>query len=528
MAWSDTSSGRYTPGDGASRSTIFRQDSTTLFSPLINNGTPQIYDSEEFVTLARQMEVSDLELQALRKQVVKERKLAMDLSKDLESAKEERDRLKRECDELMASRREKGNGWETEWENLRSVLEEVKQELEYEKTQNASLHLQLKKMQDSNSELMLEIRDLDEILQKKNSEASDDRCLDYTEKKQGKRFSYACRMEDNQESEIAEDDEQYALEELVKEPEIKVAISLEQKILDLNNEIEFYKKDREELEMQMEQLALDYEILKQENHDIMAKLEQTQLREQLRMQYECSAHVSTINELEAQVEKLEAELEKQAEDFEADLTVVASAKVEQEKRAIELEEDLRKAKWKNVNVAECLMEEVERISVLVFSMFDDNEKLAIQALAEASQLRLRNSELEELIKGSEVCYRSQIEEFENEVALGKGHIERLFGKLREKSEELDRQKRLMDEQHKSFSEEIRRLKAHIEPLENRENCICRQKNGRDDMGKSNRLLERNGRLGPDGVIKGFGNGILNIDVEKSSLNASSEKKQVFN
>ena len=50
-----------------------------------------------------------------------------------------------------------------------------------------------------------------------------------------------------------------------------------------------YRRDANELEMQMEQLAPDYEILKQENHDIAYKLEHSELQEQLKMQYECSS-----------------------------------------------------------------------------------------------------------------------------------------------------------------------------------------------------------------------------------------------
>ncbi|CAA6655623.1 unnamed protein product [Spirodela intermedia] len=553
-SWSDTSSGRYTPGDSTHRSTIFRQDSTSLLSPLGNTETPPRpmlsptdygddrrsnvewaassapngsgeegtgHSDESFrelknelVALARQVEVSELELQALRKQVVKERKLVVDLSKDLNSTREERDKFRRECDELMAS-------------------EEVRQELDHEKSLNANLCLQLKKMQDSNSELMLAIRDLDEMLDQKNRETSNGGCervLDDPardggrhEKKHENGFSYVRRSECNgrsckpqyveEEEEEEEDDEQYALEALVKEREIKMALSLEQKIVELNNEIEMHRKDREELEMQMEQIALDYEILKQENHDISSKLEQIQLREQLRMQYECSAHVSIINELEGQVEKLETELEKQAEAFEADLTVLTSAKVEQEKRAIQLEEALRKAKQKNVKIAECLMEELQRLSIQMSSMFGKNEKLTVQALAEAGQLRLRNSQLEELLKkvnqgalSVKDRHRSQIEDFESEVDLSKGRIEQLDVKLRQKSEELEKEKRSKAEQNVAFTEEIIKLKTRIESLENEKNDIYGQVKRRDDSGdrvkQSNESVEGTGRLLPNGNIKG--------------------------
>ena len=143
------------------------------------------------------------------------------------------------------------------------------------------------------------------------------------------------------------------MEELVKEhTEANETHLLEKKIVDLYGEIEMYRRDKDELEMQMEQLALDYEILKQENHDIAYKLEQSELQEQLKMQYECSsppavddveAHIqnlenqlkqqseefstslATIKELETQISRLEEELEKQAQGFEADLDALMAA-----------------------------------------------------------------------------------------------------------------------------------------------------------------------------------------------------------
>jgi hypothetical protein len=53
--------------------------------------------------LARQVEVSDLELQALRKQVVKERRQGDDLSKEVCLLREERVLLRRKCELLEAS-----------------------------------------------------------------------------------------------------------------------------------------------------------------------------------------------------------------------------------------------------------------------------------------------------------------------------------------------------------------------------------------------------------------------------------------
>ncbi|KAI9074388.1 hypothetical protein K1719_043682 [Acacia pycnantha] len=102
----------------------------------------------------------------------------------------------------------------------------------------------------------------------------------------------------------------------------------EQKILQLYGEIDMHKRDKDELEMQMEQLALDYEILKEENHE---------------------------NGLKAQ-------------------------------RAIRAEEALRKNRLKNTNAAGRLQEELKRLST-----FDANEKAIMRAYAEASELSHGNN-----------------------------------------------------------------------------------------------------------------------------------------
>ncbi|KAM1237104.1 hypothetical protein ACFX13_038856 [Malus domestica] len=157
----------------------------------------------------------------------------------------------------------------------------------------------------------------------------------------------------------------------------------------------------------MEQLALDYEIFEQKNHDISYKLNQSQLQEQLKMQYKCSSPSAAINELECQVEDLGTELKKQPEDFlnslvtikeleshiksfetelekhaqvfKADLEAVTCAKVEHEQRAIRAEETPRKTGSKNANTAEMLREEFQRLCVRMASIFDANEKVALKA-----------------------------------------------------------------------------------------------------------------------------------------------------
>nr|KYP65606.1 Laminin subunit alpha-2 [Cajanus cajan] len=379
----------------------------------------------ELAALARQVDVSDLELQTLRKQIVKESKRGQELSKEIISLKEERDALKVECESLRSFHKRMEDSKVSKRPQLDSgdlctLVEEIRQELKYEKELNANLQLQLKKTQESNAELVLAVQDLDEMLEQKNRKV----CSLSNKHEQGKNSH---ELGGNlSKCETDDDEEQKELEELVKEhSNAKETHLLEQKIIDLYGEIEMYRRDKDELEMQMEQLALDYEILKQENHDIAYKLEQSELQEQLKMQYECSSpppgvdhiesHIqnlenqlkqqseefsnslATIKELESQISRLEEELEKQAQGFEADLDTVTREKVEQEQRAIRAEEALRNTRHKNANTAERLQEEFRRLSTQMASTFEANEKATMRALTEASELRVQKRLVEEML-----------------------------------------------------------------------------------------------------------------------------------
>ncbi|XP_022720138.1 myosin-11-like isoform X2 [Durio zibethinus] len=463
----------------------------------------------ELIVLSRQVDVSDLELQALRKQIVKERKKAQDLSREVVTLKEERDALKFECEKLKAFQEQMDDAKvksRLQFENGEPwvLVEEIRQELNYEKDLNSNLRLQLQKTQESNGELILAIQDLEEMLDAKNREISN------PTKKSG--------FHDNSDElrgtisriDTDEDEEQRALEQLVKEHrDTKDTTLLEQKITDLYSEIENYRRDKDELEAQMEQLALDYEILKQENHDISYKLEQSQLQEQLKIQYECpssfanineletqfecleselnkrsiefSDSLATINELETHIKSLEEELEKQAELFENDLESITRSKVEQEQRAIRAEEALRMTRWKNANTAERLQEEFKRLSLQMASTFDANEKMATKALAEASELRLQKNQLEELLKKAKEelqsfrgDYEAKLCNLSNQVNLKSNQIEQMLEEMVDKSKQLEHQKKHEEEVSGAFSKEICSLKAQIDELTTEKKCLHEQ------------------------------------------------------
>ncbi|XP_047947015.1 myosin-11-like [Salvia hispanica] len=478
----------------------------------------------EVAALSRQAEMSELELQTLRKQIVKESKRGQDLFRELACVREERDALKGECGILKASKsRDEGKNRtnsRVEGREGYAMVEELRQELNHAKELNANLRVQLQKTQESNSELLLAVKDLDEMLEQKDREIlnlSNGSSTKDMEEKSHEAGDKRRLDTDN------EDEEQKALEELVKEhDDTKEAYLLEQQIMDMRTEIEIYKRDKDELEMQMEQLALDYEIMKQENHEMSYKLEQSELQEQLKMQYECSSTYATTHDLEMQIENLENELkrrskesedayhelemqieklenelkrqskesadafskvseleahvksleediENQAQGFEADLESLMSSKVEQEQRAIRAEETLRKTRSQNASTAKRIQEEFRRLSVQLATTFESNEKLAAKSLAEGNELRLQKFHLEEVIKKAseehqsvKTSYEDSLSQLASQVKSMANQIEKMQSDIDEKTLQLEYQKKQTEETQGLLEEEVLRLKDEIE------------------------------------------------------------------
>lgn len=460
----------------------------------------------ELAVLARQSEVSELELLTLRKNIVKESKRGQDLSRELASVKEERDAVKEEFEKLKSLQKRADevkvrNKLQVDGGDPWALLEELRQELNHEKDLNVNLRLQLQKTQESNSQLILAVQDLDEMLEEKNREI-----LGLSNKSAVSENANDLR-EINSKCDTDVDEDQKALEEIVKEhSDAKDAYVLEQKIMDLYGEIDIYRRDRDDLEMQMEQLALDYEILKQENHDISYKLEQSQVQEQLKMQYECSTSYATLNDLEGQIESLEndlkkqskefsdslvtvselenhvknleEDLEKQVQGFEADLEDLTRAKVEQEKRAILAEETLRKTRWQNANTAERLQEEFRGLYVQMVSTFDANEKLATKARTEANELCLEKNHLEEMLQQAKEelqsvrdFYEAKLLDLSSQIQSKLNQMEQMQSEIEYKSIEIENQRKQAVENDRLLSQEILMLRSEIGRLTTDNNVI---------------------------------------------------------
>ncbi|OWM72020.1 hypothetical protein CDL15_Pgr017903 [Punica granatum] len=399
-------------------------------------------------SLARQADLSDLELQTLRKQIVKESKRAQELSREVITLKEERDSLKGENRNLRAIN-ERFEATKTKKSKLQydgRDIQELFEELNYEKSLNSDLRLQLQKTQESNTELILAVRDLEEMLEKKDMEIS----------------NLGGKLGTLDE----EDEEQKALEAIVRgQKDAKETYLLEQKILDLHGEVEIYRRDRDELEIQMEQLALDYEILKQKHHEISYKWEQSQLQEQLKLQYECCSF-GNEKEWESKVARLESELQMRSEEFTESLATI----IQLESKIKVLESELQTRSEEFTGSLAALSELKSKIQRLEGELQTKSDEFT-DSLATISELEsnVRRLEGELKMKSEELsdslASRSELE----------SKVERLEGEVKKRSEEssdslatiseLESKIERLEGEDKKMSEELSTSLATISELE---------------------------------------------------------------
>lgn len=381
--------------------------------------------TNQMKVLERKAELSDLEVQSLRKQITKEINRGQQLSEQIDCLKEERNALKAECERLKVSACDDvSSHTPNDTENVNASLEKIKQELQREKHLNKKLKSQLQKTEDSNSEFVLAMRDLSKKLEQKNAEISrlSSKIKALHHGSESIAASPRTKTDQNEENNLLENLER-------RHGNVEDVEMLKQKIGTLNSEIEALQNEKAEIKVQVARLTEDYESVEAENKDISSKLEQSET-EKMELQHsyaEClaaekklklqiasletenkrkarqySESLNMIDEIEFQVEGLQKELEKQAQIFQEDLEAITELKVEQEQRAIRAEDALRKTRLSNSNATERLQEEFEQISADMSLKVEENEKLAQKAVAEANDLRQKNEVLEGLLeKGKE-------------------------------------------------------------------------------------------------------------------------------
>ncbi|VVB15690.1 unnamed protein product [Arabis nemorensis] len=353
----------------------------------------------ELEALRRQSELSELEKQSLRKQAIKESKRIQELSREVSCLKGERDGALEECEKLRLQNSRDEADAESRLrsisEDSSNMIEEIRDELICEKDLTSNLKLQLQRTQESNSNLILAVRDLNEMLEQKNNEITSLKSLLEETKK----------LEEDKEMDSGHSE----------------IDTLKQQNEDLEWELDSYRKKNEEQEILLNELTQEYESLKEENKNVSLKLERQEcskaedefsnskdIIEELESQIErlegkmkqqsleYSECLIIVNELESQVKELKKELEDQARAFDEDLDTMMREKTEQEQRAIKAEENLRKTRLKNAIAAERLQEKCKRLSLEMESKLSEHENLTTKTLAEANDLRLQNKNLEQM------------------------------------------------------------------------------------------------------------------------------------
>uniref|UniRef100_A0A803LQM7 C2 NT-type domain-containing protein n=1 Tax=Chenopodium quinoa TaxID=63459 RepID=A0A803LQM7_CHEQI len=388
----------------------------------------------DLVALSRRAEVSELELQTLRKQIVKESKKGQDMLREITSLKKEKNALKDEYEKLKSSPKRsddlnvkskfqfQGDPW--------TLVELIREELSYEKDMNANLRIQLQKTQDSNNELMLAVQDLEEMLEKNEKGVS------HLPNRSTSGESAVEIEESIQKSQSDDDEAQKALEDLVRQhSDAQGTYLLEQK---------------------------------QENHEYSTRLEQSHLQDQLKMQCDGTSSYTAARELEAQIQKLEDELhenseelshclaeikdlearntslekklQKQAEEYEAEIKDITHSQMEQQQRAARAEADL--------NESGAIINELETV-------IENLKKERKRHLEDLSSSSASIEELEAHNYNLEVELEKQAQRYEAD-------IEAL---VHAKTEQEQRALKAEESAAKS-SATVNELEAHIKKLEN--------------------------------------------------------------
>ncbi|KAK4748601.1 hypothetical protein SAY87_015187 [Trapa incisa] len=416
-------------------------------------------------SLVRQLNLSELELQMLRKQIVKESRRAQELSKEVLTLKEDRNSLAEENKQFRAINEgsrdmgEKKGKLKSEDGNLQDILEECRKELDCEKNRSVGLSLQLQKTRESNAKLIVAVRDLEEMLDHKDKKISD----------------HCRKLRTSDEK----DTEQRVLETVVKgQIDPKETNLLEQKILDLNGELEIYRRDRDKLEIQLEQLALDYEILKQKHHEVLYKWEQSQIEEQLKLQYEC-CDLESEQEYMSKIHELESELQMRLEELtDSSITIgklesnIKRLESELQTRSGEVSDSLATIVLLETNIKK-LESDLEKRSEEFSKSLVTISELESKAEGLQSKLQIRTGELSDSLtiisnlKSKVEISKSELERRSNESSDSLAAVTLLEHKIKELEGELMKMSVVLSHSLASRSELETQVKCLGEELESR-------------------------------------------------------------
>ncbi|XP_015070731.1 early endosome antigen 1 isoform X1 [Solanum pennellii] len=408
----------------------------------------------KIVMLERQAELSEMELQTLRKQIVKETKRAQEQSRQISNLKEARDVLKIKCEKLNLRCTDEVNAVASDNagaddKKSTALLEEIRHKLQKEKNLNSKLMLKLQKTEDSNSELILTVRDLNKMLDQKDKdisylsekvrsnkdllEAAAERTylkIDQNEDRKAKELKFADesqslkqtieKLQDEIEVYKTDSNEMKAqMDQLeshcqVLEDEIEVykrdndemkaqMDQLESHCQVLEDEIEVYKRDNNKMKALMDQLESHCQVLEKENDDINRNLEQCELQN-LKTQQEHSESLASIKHFKLQVERLEEEMTTQTSQYSKSLdtineleTHVSVLEKELETQSQEFEEHLEAVTQDKVKQEQRAIKAEEGLRRARWSNAKAAQKLQEELKRLSDEMTLKIDEKEELV-----------------------------------------------------------------------------------------------------------------------------------
>ncbi|CAN4085922.1 unnamed protein product [Withania somnifera] len=441
------------------------------------------------IMLERQAELSEIELQTLRKQIVKETKRAQEQSRQIFNLKEERDVLKIECEKLKLRCTDEvdavvSDNTGADDKTSTALLEEIRHKLQKEKNLNSKLMLKLQTTEDSNSELILSVRDLNKMLDQKDKDilylSGKVRSKDLLEAVAERTHPKNGWNEDTKAKELKIADVSQALEQTIEKQQNEIEIykkdnnkmkaqmdqleshfqvleteievykkdnigmkeqmdQVESHCLVLENEIEVYKKDNNETKAQRDQLESHCQVLEKENDDINHNLERCELQN-LKMQQENTESLATVKHLKHRVEGLEEEMKTHTSRYSKSLDMIS----EHEKHISMLEKEL-----------ETQSQEFEEHLEAVTQAKVKQEQRAIKAEEALRRARWGNAKAAQKLQ-------EELKRLSNEMTLKIDEKEELANNAMREVNVLREENKMLEELLHKSEEELNSTKDHYE------------------------------------------------------------------
>ncbi|KAL2629772.1 hypothetical protein R1flu_014458 [Riccia fluitans] len=446
-----------------------------------------------------------IEIENLKQQLNTQIRNGTESGMEMSTLIAERDRLRQELEQVRSSKmaleeKESGDGnsrWQVE--NAQRTIRELQEEVRYYKEENVNLNVQVRKMQDSNMEFVLAIKDIEDQLEQIKKENEDlaeenERLQDSLDHKQRDSLDSLADLEQDWKQKLAsvEEDRKSLESKLLALENHQVPSSKpgdEQRIRSLEKMVERLTQDVEDLEKESKELA-------DENVQLYTTLEQAK-REHPKGESNSSLPSASEGAEVARLKRLVAELEDKVASVEdnqhklhtQDRHIPDTESVN--KHNSQLEQSLSKAskalddRQQEISALEdrCSRAEEERSIYLekIEGLDDDMSRLKeeirnimdskMTAESTISRLNREKEELEERLRGAATETgeaAEQIQEREAEMAQMQRRNVSQAAKVKELEEcllELDAEKAALERNLRNLAESESLSKSRIEELE---------------------------------------------------------------